>query len=62
MHTGKSTDDPILQVMGYEAVEIDYICDKLNLGFAEICANLLALELDGSITNCGNGKYQRIFR
>lgn len=60
--TAKTTDDPILQMMGYDAVEIDHICSKLNAGFAEICANLLALELEGHITNCGNGKYQRIFR
>jgi predicted Rossmann fold nucleotide-binding protein DprA/Smf involved in DNA uptake len=56
------TNDPILQIMGFDAIEIDHICNKLNASFAEICANLLALELDGHITNCGNGKYQRIFR
>lgn len=56
------TTDPILKVMGYDPVEIDYICNKLNINFAEICANLLALELDGLIINCGNGKYQRIFK
>lgn len=56
------TDDPILQIMGYDPIEIDHICSKLNISFAEICANLLALELDGRITNCGNGKYQRTFR
>ena len=55
-------NDPILQVMGYDTINIDHICNKLNVSFAEICANLLALELDGYITNCGNGKYQRIFR
>ncbi|HLX55373.1 MAG TPA: DNA-processing protein DprA [Aquella sp.] len=60
--TAKHPDDPILQIMGYDAVNIDHICSKLNTSFAEICANLLALELDGRITNCGNGKYQRIFR
>ncbi len=56
------TDDPILKIMGFDAVDIDHICNKLNISFAEICANLLALELDGHITNCGNGRYQRIFR
>lgn len=60
--TVQTTDDPILKIMGYDAVDIDHICDKLNSSFAEICANLLSLELDGYITNCGNGKYQRIFR
>ncbi|MCC2645083.1 MAG: dprA [Burkholderiales bacterium] len=55
-------NDPILQIMGFDAVDIDHICNKLNVSVAEICANLLALELDGHITNCGNGKYQRIFR
>jgi DNA processing protein len=56
------TDDPILQIMGFDAVDIDHICNKLNISVAEIYANLLALELDGRITNCGNGRYQRIFR
>jgi DNA processing protein len=58
----QATDDPILQIMGFDAVDIDHICNKLNVAATEIYANLLALELDGHITNCGNGKYQRIFR
>lgn len=60
--TAKPTDNPILDIMGYEAINIDHLCDKLNVNFTDICANLLELELNGDITNCGNGNYQRIFR
>lgn len=54
--------DPILEIIGYDATTIDKICTKLDKPFADICAKLLELELDGHIVNCGNGKYQRIFR
>lgn len=55
-------DDPILQVMGFEPISIDTICEKTNLNFSDICAKLLELELMGLITNCGAGCYQRIFK
>lgn len=54
--------DPVLTAMGYEPIEIDKICNNLNIEFAEVCTKLLELELDGKIANCGNGKYQRIFK
>ncbi|MDD3267242.1 MAG: DNA-processing protein DprA [Burkholderiales bacterium] len=53
--------DPILLKMGYDEVSIDIICQGLNIDFAELCAKLLELELDGKIINCGNGRYQRVF-
>lgn len=53
-------NDPILQAIGVEPIEIDQICAIANLEFAEICARLLELELNGVIKNCGKGKYQRI--
>lgn len=53
---------PILKIMGYDAIEIDTICSGINMSFADACAQLLQLELEGQIINCGNGKYQRIFR
>lgn len=58
----KTTDNPILLAMGYDEITIDNICNKLRANFSDICANLLELELEGYITNCGNGRYQRIFR
>lgn len=57
-----ATKDPVLVAMGYEPIEIDKICSTLDIAFGELCSKLLELELDGKITNCGNGKYQRIFR
>ena len=57
-----TTTHPILDIIGYDAVEIDKICTILNTSFANICPQLLELELSGHIINCGNGKYQRIFK
>lgn len=60
--TISNSDDHILEIIGYDAMNIDKICLRLDKPFAEICAKLLELELDGQIINCGNGEYQRIFR
>lgn len=54
--------DPVLAIMGYDPIEIDKICNHLNIEFSEVCTRLLELELNGKIANCGSGKYQRIFR
>lgn len=54
--------NPVLIAMGFEPIEIDKICTNLNLSFADVCPQLLELELDGKIVNCGSGRYQRIFR
>lgn len=55
------TEDYVLLAMGYDAVSIDILCQKLNIVFGDLCAKLLELELDGKIVNCGNGRYQRVF-
>jgi DNA processing protein len=55
-------DDPLLDAMGYEPINIDAICINANMEFSDICARLLDFELNGLITNCGNGYYQRIFK
>ncbi len=57
-----SNNDSILGIIGYEPIEIDKICSKLNLNFTDIYTKLLELELNGSIINCGENKYQRIFK
>ena len=57
-----TTTHPILDIIGYDAVEIDKICTRLDTSFADICPQLLELELDGQIVNCGSGRYQRIFK
>ena len=54
--------NPILDIMGFEPITIDKICSDLNIEFNDLCANLLELELNGKITNCGGGRYQRLFR
>lgn len=53
---------PLLDTMGFDPIEIDKICLNSNTNFNDICATLLDLELNGHIINCGNGKYQRVFR
>ena len=55
-------DNPILKIMGFEPITIDKICSDLNIEFNDLCANLLELELNGKISNCGGGRYQRVFR
>lgn len=62
VHKNTHTVHPILDIIGVDAVEIDKICTKLNTSFANICPQLLELELNGHIVNCGNGRYQRIFK
>ncbi|MFN8770254.1 MAG: DNA-processing protein DprA [Neisseriaceae bacterium] len=57
-----SQDDPVLREMGFEPISIDAICEKVQLSFSDLCAKLLEFELTGSITNCGGGYYQRIFK
>jgi DNA processing protein len=57
-----STKDKILHTMGFDPIEIDKICAQLNLEFSNICTELLELELEGIIVNCGGGRYQRVFR
>lgn len=54
-------DDPVLLAMGFEPIEIDNLCQKLNLDFTNLCGKLLELELDEKIISCGGGRYQRVF-
>lgn len=54
--------NPILDVMGFDPINIDTICNNLNTSFSDICAKLLDLELSGQVINCGSGQYQRIMR
>ncbi len=53
--------DPLLHLMGFDAISIDKLSENSRLDFAELCAKLLEFELDGKIVNCGHGRYQRIF-
>ncbi|MFN7095470.1 MAG: DNA-protecting protein DprA, partial [Burkholderiales bacterium] len=53
---------PILAAMGFDPIDIDKICLKLNMSFVDICAQLLELELAGLIMDCGGGRYQQIFK
>ena len=56
-----ATLDPFLAAMGYDPLTIDDLCAKLNFDFGELCGKLLELELAGQISNCGGGRYQRVF-
>ena len=55
-------NNPILAAMGFEPITIDKICSNLKIDFADLCASLLELELNGKIVNCGGGRYQRVLR
>ncbi len=57
-----TSTDSILGIIGYKPTEIDTLCSKLNLNFSDICDKLLELELNGSIINCGENKYQKVFK
>lgn len=56
------SEDEILAYFGYEPLTIDELNKKLSLDFGELCGKLLELELTGNIINCGDGRYQRIFK
>lgn len=55
-------DRSILQAFGFDPISLDQLCAKLGIDFANICHKILEFELNGLITDCGGGRYQRVFK
>ncbi|MCY7389162.1 MAG: DNA-processing protein DprA [Burkholderiales bacterium] len=52
--------DPLLDAMGYDAVAIDTLLERVKLPADQLIARLTELELDGVIASMPGGKYQRL--
>ena len=53
-------DDPLLNAMGYDAVSIDALAERVNLPTARVISHLAELEIGGIIASLPGGKYQRL--
>lgn len=53
-------DSPLLQHLGYDAVDIEALSQRSGLTVGELSAMLLTLELDGVVCTLPGGLYQRI--
>jgi DNA processing protein len=56
----KITDDPVLEAMGFDPVDVDSLCARARLPAERVSAELLRLELAGRIAALPGGRYQRI--
>jgi DNA processing protein len=55
-----SNETELMQVMGFDPVDIDTICARTGLTAEIASAMLLELELDGVVTRLAGGKFQRV--
>ncbi len=55
----KHEEDPILQALGYDPVDIDTLLGRCKLEADELNAALTLLELDGCIERLADGRWQR---
>ena len=53
-------DDPLLDHMGFDPVDVDSLCSRSGLPAERVCADLLRLELDGRVAALPGGTYQRL--
>jgi len=62
MSTGhdKVDDNPILTQLGYEALDLDLLCQRSGLTPETASAMLLTLELEGTVNRLPGGKFQRV--
>ncbi|RJG04790.1 DNA-protecting protein DprA [Noviherbaspirillum cavernae] len=58
--TAIALDDPLLRAMGFDPVDIDTLAARCALDAASINAQLLTLELEGSVENLPGGMYRRL--
>lgn len=56
----KSSEEPLLAVMGYDPVDVDSLCARAGLPVEEVSAQLVRLELAGRVTTLRGGLYQRL--
>jgi DNA processing protein len=50
----------LLQNLGFDPCDIDSLCERSGLTIDRVCAMLLQLELEGSVTSLAGGRYQRV--
>jgi DNA processing protein len=53
-------DEPILDVMGYDMIELDQLATLSKLPITELMPKLMELELEGKIVHLSGNTYQRI--
>lgn len=54
------SDTSILEVLGWDPVDLDTLCARTSLTNAALCEILLGLELEGKLASLPGGRYQRI--
>jgi DNA processing protein len=57
---GDTTDDPLLQAMGYEPVSQEALSARTGMGPAELGTRLLELELTGQVSRLPGLLFQRM--
>ncbi|HTQ76766.1 MAG TPA: DNA-processing protein DprA [Burkholderiales bacterium] len=57
---GPGSEDPLLACMGYDPVDVDSLCARAGLPAERVAAELLRLELAGSVAALPGGLYQRL--
>ncbi len=57
---GAEANDPILTAMGYDAVSIDALMERVALPAEQVMARMSELEINGIIAPLPGGRYQRL--
>ncbi len=55
-----AADEPLLACMGFDPVDVDFLCARAGLPAERISAELLRLELAGRVATLPGGLYQRL--
>lgn len=55
-----STSPGLLEHMGHDPVDVDWLCNRAGMSAEQVSSELLRLELDGRITSLPGGLYQRL--
>jgi DNA processing protein len=55
-----SAERGLLQHMGHDPVDVDFLCVRAGLSAEQVSSELLRLELDGRVTSLPGGLYQRL--
>jgi DNA processing protein len=58
--TGAVSGEPLLDVMGFDPVDVDSLCARAGLPAERVSAELLRLELAGRVAALPGGRYQRL--
>ena len=56
----RSSDDPLLDALGYDPVSLDALLARTGMETAALQARLLELELDGQVARLPGGLFQRV--